>query len=223
MTFKKAATIFLIVYTLIGLYVFIPMFLEDKPIEDELPPATEKTIALEWNVLNELEGNFRTPIWLRNAEFKGKVQEIEYTPRLLGEPVFTSSYQLISLFAQLQLGDPTVGSSFVHPYFSHTDYDSKRVADIDNRAKDLAGRITKNQTIVNVKISSPTESIDNEVFHDVILRFSNGEEIVVPDLPMVLVKEDHEHAEDRQVHHDQGMWYLNINLQELAQRVEKRE
>lgn len=170
-----------------------------------------------------MNGNYRTPIWLRDATYKEYVQEIEYSGTLLGEPELTSAYQLMSLFAQLQLGDPTIASSFVNPYLSHSDYDSKRVADIEQQAESLARRITLNQTITKVKISPPVHMNENEVSHNVIFHFQSGMEIIIEDIPMVMVREEHELTEDRNVHQDQGMWYMQINLQELAQRVERKE
>ncbi|MCY9665734.1 hypothetical protein M5X11_12290 [Paenibacillus alginolyticus] len=219
MILKRVTFIFLLVYGLIGVYFFGSKISDEKPKEVR-PIVGEMKIELDWDVANEVDGNYRTPLWLRNDGYKKYVDEVEGSHEaVLGDPEFTSAYQLMSLIAQLQLGDPTIASSFVSPYLSHSDYDSKKVADITEKSKSLADRITKNESLAKVKISPPIQRKDNEVSHDVILQFKNGEEIKVQNIPMVMFQDDHGDAEV----HDNGMWYMNFNLQELAQRVEKKE
>jgi hypothetical protein len=223
MTLKKAIVIFVFVYGLIGLYFFAPKLFKEEAQEAKSAGSSE--IELEWDVANELNGNFRTPAWLKNAEFKKYVEEEEYNrAETLGEPEFTSTYQLMSLLAQLQLGDPTIASSFVNPYLSHSDYESKKVAEITKTAESLATKITKNRTLTNVKISPPTKiKDDSEVSLNVILQLNNGEKVQIKDVPMIKLKEDHGHGDAEEDEAEHGMWYMNINLQELAQRVEKTE
>lgn len=223
MTLRKAIVIFVLVYGLIGLYFFGPMLFKEKAKEVKPAGSGEMKVELEWDVTNELNGNYRTPAWLRNSELKKYVEEEEYsTTEALGEPEFTSAYQLMSLFAQLQLGDPTLASSFVNPYLSHSDYDSKKVAEITKTAESLASKITKNKTLAKVKISYLTKGKDNnDVSHNVILQLKNGEEIEVKNIPMIKLKEDHGDEGHEDAEH--GIWYMNTNLQKLAQRVEKME
>ncbi|TVX99433.1 hypothetical protein [Paenibacillus cremeus] len=218
MNIKKLIIICLFVYISIGLYTFGPRVLGNKSKEVQ-SKASEMKIQLEWDVANELKGNYRTPLWLKNDEYKKYVEEVDSRKKVLDGPELTSAYQLMSLLAQLQLGDPTIASSFVNPYLSHSDYTSKKVADITEKSKSLASRITQNQSLAKVKVSEPIPKNDNEVSHDVNMRLKSGKEITIRNIPMVKVQEEHEDASD----HDKGMWYMNINLQELAQRVKKKE
>ena len=154
MTFKKAVIIFVLVYGLIGLYFYGPKLFKEK--EKEVAPSTTRMqVELEWDVNNELNGNFRTPAWLKDSKLTKYVKEEEYSGDVLGDPDFTSAYQLMSLLAQLQLGDPTLSSSFLNPDLSHTDYDGKKVAEITERAAELSAQITKNHSLSKEKFPEP--------------------------------------------------------------------
>jgi len=217
MTLKKTIIIFLIVYITIGILAFVPSLI--KKDHSEVIKKSGMKVELEWDVHNELNGNYRTPAWLKNNDLMKYVEEVEYTGEDVGGPALTSAYQLMSLFAQLQLGDPTITSSFINPDISYTDYESHRVHDIINTATSLANEITKDKSLIKVKVSSPIPGKDNEVTHTVILQYRNGEEIEISNIPMILIRSEENHEDND----EEGMWYMNINLQELAQRVKKTE
>ncbi|MFC3345698.1 hypothetical protein [Paenibacillus abyssi] len=213
MTFKRAIIGFAIIYAVIGIVMFWPNTKQkaQDPVEEEVK------IEMTWDLANESAGNYKPPVWLKNPEFSSEVDEIEHTDdQVHYGPDFTSSFQIISMYAQAQLGESTILSSFVSPYLAHTDYESRKVAAVTDRANGLANRLTRGKSLSKIQVTSPTQIKENEVTHTILLEYKDGKKIQLKGIPMIKLVPLADHEK-----HDPGMWYLNINLQELVQLIER--
>ncbi|MGF7036054.1 hypothetical protein J2T17_007105 [Paenibacillus mucilaginosus] len=219
---KKAILIFCGVYALIGI-IYFGFMREDTTAADR----DGTTMEMTWDVENEAAGNYHPPLWLKDPKYRDTVEEIEYSKTRDSDVEFTSAFQITSLMAQAQLGDTTIMASFVNPDISYTDYPFRDEIGLEKATYTFAKRLTRDWTLKKVQVSSPTQVKENEVTHDIILQYKNGEETHLIGIPMVFIGPDDDHtdesAEEHADHIHEGMWYMNITLTQFAELAEKNE
>lgn len=220
MSFKKIAIISLSLYLLIGIAVFTN-YSSNKKSDSKSTYTIDESLYV-WNVNDESLGDYSSPAWLRDPELLKYTHEVHYSDTPDFKPVKFVEYQLMSLFAQLQLGDPLLASSYINPEISYKDYDVRLPLQMEEQASKYRDTITKNQSIqlVTLKIIEETES--SKVF-EVSLNYTDETSVSFP-LTMINLANTEEHAEDYEeyeeyqeyeeddIHDQDTMWFISVGL-----------
>lgn len=200
---KKWIFIFLSAYLLFGLFLFFKDDKTEKPADVAGSSNQAESIHMRWIVNDPDNSNYRPPQWLTNKKVEKYVDSIHDSETVEAtEP----DYQLMTLFAQAQLGEARFISSFVNPMISFEDFPSVDPDDMDKQSEQYVKMITKDRSFAEVRLSSPKSDTSEKVVFDVTLIYDDQSHITLTDIPMVKMGEE-------------VNWFLDITLTQLADRV----
>lgn len=223
MKLKTIVIIFIIVYSIIGVFVFTDYFKNKKDEKSHLPQSQEENLRNQytWNVKEESLSDYRAPSWLRDSSLKNYMEEVHFATTDDLTPEFTARYQLMSFIAQLQLGDPLLASSFINPEISYMDYEVRLPKEMESAAENYAQIITKGKTIIFVSIEVIEEEATTQLLKlKIVYEDSSVSEIHVS---MILIEpeDDHDQEYSDENHEHESMWFINQNMTNVAESLSK--
>lgn len=218
----------IIIFGIIG-YAIVGFFLLSSGSKNKETPGTttgitgifnESDVVLTWDIKQEKEGTYKAPVWLKNANYIHYVEENDFAKK--STPTnFSSQFQLMSLIAQLQLGDPTLAYSYIAPEYAYAEYETRDYDVMKETSEGLASAATKNYQLTKVEILSGKSINDLEISHPVRLYFN--EEVIEITVPMKFVIPEIVASEhyDEQDDHTESLWMVNQTLTDFTLLVER--
>jgi hypothetical protein len=201
-------------------YVAVGIFMLSSEKESQ-PTVTEAQVApgklydkyhMYWIVNDPENSNYKPPYWLENNELLSYVKDKSHEMEKVNPT--DADDRLMAFFAELQLGESRHISSFVNPMISYKDLmGAVEIDKINLKLEQYAKQITKNRTIQAVYLSKPTSTTEERVIFDVTISFQDESIIILKEIPMVKMTEDHN-------------WFIDLTLTEIASLIEpvpKRE
>lgn len=209
---KKWITLFIIIW-FGGGAVFL-YFSNDKE-KSENQPAEEQTAdnnpvfvaKMAWIVGDEDRGDYKSPYWMRDKSLAEYVDEMDHAEH---NEHNSPEYQLITFFAEAQIGNPKQITSYLSHGKRSKDFKSislDELDQIDQMLKDFADEITKNQSIEELYISPPIYEADNRLIFDLLIQFKDIGQYKIPNIPLVLNEENES-------------WGIDLTLSEFVSRVQ---
>ena len=211
---KKWITLFVIIWLSGGAFLYFTDIKEKN--EESLIEETQVQISnnnpiftakMAWVVYDEDHGNYKSPYWMRDKSLAKYVDEMDHSKQNKHN---TPEYQLITFFAEAQLGNP----KHITSYLSHgkRSEDFKNISlneldKIDQMLADFADEITKNQSIEKLYISPPIIESEKRQTFELLIQFKDIGKYKVPNIPLVY-------------NEDSDSWGIDLTLSEIVSRVQ---